>query len=102
MRQFQSKSFRFRFSKNFADLGIPLRDLNEAWGNKIGKRNFCFALRLCIYRIFVALQESINLNLLQRLNEAYPDHSFYSAVVRRGTNPSWRAWRLRNIGAEAV
>jgi hypothetical protein len=63
---------------------------------------FCFALGLCIYRILVALQATINLNPVQRLNEANRDHSFCSLVVRHGTNPPWRTRRLRNVSAEAV
>jgi hypothetical protein len=101
MRQLRSKSFRFRFSEEFRGFQNSSGDFNKRVGGKIGKK-FCFALRLCIYRIFVALQTTINLNPLQRLNEAYPDHSFLSLVVRRETNPPWRTWRLRSVGAEAV
>jgi hypothetical protein len=45
---------------------------------------------------------TINLNHLQRLNEAYPEHSFHSLLVRHRTNPPWRTRRLRSVGAEAV
>src|SRR5215831_18922354 len=101
MRQLRSKSFRFRFSEEFRGFQNSSRDFNKRVGSKIGKK-FCFALRLCIYRILVALQTTINLNPLQRLNEANRDHSFYSLVVRHGTNPPRRTWRLGKVSAEAV
>jgi hypothetical protein len=54
LEQFRSKSFRFRFPEEFRSLQNSSRDFNERAGNEIGKK-FCFALRLCIYRIVVAL-----------------------------------------------
>jgi len=101
MRKFRSKSFHFRFSKEFRSFSKFFSQFYARTGNEIAKKKFCFALLLCIYKILVALQAAINLNHLQRLNEAYPDHSFYSLVVRRGMNPPWRAC-LRSLAAEAV
>src|ERR1051325_567835 len=47
--------------KNSAISRIPSRSQRtNAQGN--WKKKFCFALRLCIYRILVALQITINLN----------------------------------------
>src|SRR5207248_4830204 len=100
-RQFRSKSFRFPFSEKFRGFQNFLRDLNVLRTVKLEKE-ICFALRLCIYRILVALQARLTLTTLQRLNEAYPDHSFHSLVVRHGTNPPWRTWRLRNVGMKAI
>jgi hypothetical protein len=91
LEQFRSKSFRFRFPEEFRAFRIPLAISRSEALVKLEKK-FCFALGLCIYRIIVALRAAINLNPLQRLNEAYPDHSFHLLV----------AWRLRGVGAEAV
>jgi hypothetical protein len=61
-----------------------------------------FALPRRIHKIHLASRERLTLTTLQRLKEAYPDHSFHPLVVRHGTNPPWRTWRLRSVGAEAV
>src|SRR3954466_7651412 len=99
-RQFRSKLFRFRFSEEFRGFQNFVRDLNVLGTVKLEKK-FCFALRLCIYKILVALQARLTLTILQRLNEAYPDNSFYPLVVRDEANPL-RTFRLRSVGAEAV
>ena len=99
--QFQSKSFRFRFSEEFRGFQNFVRDLNVLGTVKLEKK-FCFALRLCIYKILVALQARLTLTILQRLNEAYPDRSFHSFVVCRGTNPPRRTGRLRSVVTAAV
>jgi hypothetical protein len=101
MPRFPSKSFRFHFSEEFCGLQNSSRNFAIKQAMKVEKK-FCFALRLCIYRILVALQATINLNHLQRLNEAYPVHSFWSLVVRQGTTSPRRSWRLRSVGAEAL
>ena len=100
-RQFRSKSFRFRFSEEFRGFQNFVRDLNVLGTVKLEKK-FCFALRLCIYKILVALQARLTLTILQRLNEAYPDRSFHSFVVCRGTNPPRRTGRLRSVVTAAV
>jgi len=61
-----------------------------------------FALPRWIHKIHLASGERLTLTTLQRLNEAYPDHSFQSLIVRHWTNPPWQTWRLRCVGAEAV
>jgi hypothetical protein len=61
-----------------------------------------FALPRWIHKIHLASRERLTLTTLQRLNEAHPDDSFHSLVVRHGTNPPWRTWGLRCVGAEAV
>jgi hypothetical protein len=63
LKQFPSKLFRFRFSEEFRSFQNSSRDLYERDGNKIGKRNFCFALRLCIYRIQVASRKLLTLTI---------------------------------------
>jgi hypothetical protein len=47
-------------------------------------------------------RQRLTLTTLQRLNEAYPEHSFHSLVVRHRTNLPWRTSRLRSAGAEAI
>jgi len=100
-RQFRSKLFRFRFSEEFRGFQNFVRDLNVLGTVKLEKK-FCFALRLCIYKILVALQARLTLTILQRLNEAYPDRSFHSFVVCRGTNRPRRTGRLRSVVTAAV
>ena len=101
LKQFRSKLFRFRFSEKFRSFRIPLAISTSERGSENGKRNFVlpsggeFIESCCLAR-------AINLNPLQRLNEAHPEHSFHSLVVRHRMNPPGRTWRLRNVGAEAV
>ena len=51
-----------------------------------------FALSRSIYRIHVAAADRFHLNLLQRLNELHPDHSFVLL-------PAWRP-ALRPKGSQ--
>ena len=102
LKEFRSKLFRFRFPEEFRSFQNSYRDLNERARQRKWKKKFCFALRLCIYRIHVASRKRLTLTLLQRLNEAHPEHGFIPSVVRHWTNPPWRTWRLRSAGAEAV
>src|SRR5215471_964646 len=101
MRQFQSKSFRFHFSKEFRNFQNPSCDLNERARLLNQKRIFVLPFGFAFIESTCSPGTN-NLNPLQRLNEAYPEHSFHSLVVRRGTNSPWRAWRLRSFGVEAV
>src|SRR6516164_3384996 len=93
--QFQSKWFRFHFSEEISPLlrGILLAINDEQTSTKSGKRNFVLPYARAFIESSLLSGQTINLNPLQRLNEAHPEHSFDSLVVRHGTNPPWRTWR---------
>jgi hypothetical protein len=55
------------------------------------KRNFVLPSGFEFIESSLLSRQAINLNPLQRLNEAHPEHSFIPSV----------AWRLRSVGAEA-
>jgi hypothetical protein len=100
--RFRSKSFRFRFPEKFRSFQNSAREINKQSGSEIGKRNFVLPSGCAFIESSLLSRQRLTLTTLQRLNEAYPDHSFHSLVVRHGTNPPWRTWRLRSVGAEAV
>src|SRR4029453_6228696 len=102
MPQFRSKSFRFRSSEGFRRFQNSHRDINERGGSEIGKRNFVLPSGCAFIESSLLSRQRLTLTTLQRLNEACPDHSFHSLVVRHWTNPPWRTCRLRSVGAEAV
>jgi hypothetical protein len=79
-----------------------LRDGNKRADNRIEKRNFVLPSGCAFIESSLLSRQRLTLTTLQRLNEAHPEHSFHSLVVRLGTNPPWRPWRLRSVGAEAV
>jgi hypothetical protein len=68
---------------------------------KLQKRNFVLPFGCAFIESSLLSRQRLTLTTLQRLNEAYPDYSFHSWVVRHGTNPPWRTWRLRSV-AEAA
>ena len=100
LMQFRSKSFRFRFSEEFRSFQNSYRDLNERAGSEIGKRNFVLPSGCEFIESSLPPAQRLTLTTLQRLNEAHPDHSFHSLVVRHRTNPPWRLGG--SVGAEAV
>src|SRR5262245_36096929 len=102
IRQLRSTSSRFRCSEKFRNFQNSSRDLNKRSGGEIGKRNFVLPSGCEFIESSLLSRQRLTLTTLQRLNEAYPDHSFHSLVVCHGTNPPWQAWGVRRVGAEAV
>src|SRR4030095_15361659 len=102
MPQFRSKSFRFRFSEGFRRFQNSHRDINERGGSEIGKRNFVLPSGCAFIESSLLSSQRLTLTTVQRLNEAYSAHSFYSWVVRHGTNPPCRTSRPGSVGVEAV
>src|SRR5215475_1974916 len=100
MRQFRSTSFRFRFSEEFRSSRIPLA---TSMSERVVKseRNFVLPSGCAFIESSLLSRQRLTLTTLQSLNEA-SDHSFHSLVVCHGTNPPWRTWRVRRVGAEAV
>jgi hypothetical protein len=79
-----------------------LRDGNNRADDGIEKRNFVLPSGSAFIESSLLSRQRLTLTTLQRLNEAYPEHSFHSLVVRLGTNAPWRPWRLHGVSAEAV
>jgi hypothetical protein len=94
--------FRFRFSEEFRRFQNSARDLNKRAGSEIGEEIFVLPSGFAFIESSLLSRERLTLTTLQRLNETYPDHSFHSLVVRHWTNPPWRTWQLRSVGAEAA
>ena len=69
---------------------------------KLEKRNFVLPSGCAFIESSLLSRQRLTLTTLQRLNEAHPAYSLHSLVVRHGTNPPWRSWRLRSVGAEVV
>jgi hypothetical protein len=66
------------------------------------KRNFVLPSAFEFIESSLLSRQRLTLTTLQRLNEAYPDHSFHSLVVRRGTNLPRRTWWLRGGDAASI
>src|SRR4030095_301854 len=101
-REFRSTSFRFRCSEKSRNFQNSSRALHERTGSEIGKRNFVLPSGCAFIESSLLSSQRLTLTTVQRLNEAYSAYSFYSLVVRHGTNPPWRTSRPGSVGVEAV
>ena len=89
-------SGRSRFASvslnNFAAFRILHAISTSKRGREIGEEIFVLPSGFAFIESSLLSRERLTLTTLQRLNEAYPDHSFHSLV----------GWHLRTVGAEAV